>query len=222
MEVSCTWPDPLSPPGANLSFTMETRELETILAYVETFFTQSGAHDLDHILRVTRLCGEIGRVEGADMRVLIPAALFHDIARPIEKETGIPHQDEGARIAEDYLREAGYNAGRIAAIVHAIRTHRFSTGPEPETLEAQVLSDADKLDAMGAVGIARTFMQAGEHGDGIEGAVGHFHEKLLKLKGLMYTDGAKEIAEERHAHLQEFVDSLEDEIGSGLFIESGR
>ncbi|WAI01415.1 HD domain-containing protein [Methanogenium organophilum] len=194
---------------------MKSTETETMLAYIETFFRQAGAHDLDHILRVTRICEEIGRVEGADMRVLIPAALFHDIARPIEDETGIPHQEEGARIAEDYLRKAGYDAERIAKIVHAIHTHRFSTGPEPETLEAQILSDADKLDAMGAVGIARTFLQAGEHGDGIEGAVEHIHEKLLKLKGLMYTGTAAEIAEKRHALLQEFVERLEEETGSG-------
>ena len=163
---------------------METTEMQTIRAYVETFFRQSGAHGFDHILRVTRLCEEIGKAEGADMRVLIPAALFHDIARPIEEETGIPHEEEGARIAEDYLRKAGY--------------------------------DADKLDARGAVGIARTFMQAGEHGDGFEGAVGHIHDKLLKLRGLMYTNTAREIAERRHALLQEFVDRLEEEIGYGL------
>ncbi|WOF16121.1 HD domain-containing protein [Methanoplanus sp. FWC-SCC4] len=193
---------------------MEKKEFETILAYVETFFSQSGAHGLDHILRVTRLSQEIGVAEGADMRVLIPAALFHDIARPLEEESGIPHEQEGARIAEEYLRQAGYDAARITAITHAIRTHRFSTGPEPETLEAKILSDADKLDAMGAVGIARTFMRAGEHGDGIEGAVSHIHEKLLKLQGLMYTAGAKEIAEQRHALLQRFADSLEDETGA--------
>jgi len=202
--------------------------METILAYVETFFRQSGAHDLDHVLRVTRLCEEIGVAEGADMRVLIPAALFHDIARPLEKETGIPHEEEGARIAEDYLRQAGYDAERIPAIVHAIHTHRYSTGAEPETLEARILSDADKLDAMGAVGIARTFMQAGEHGDGIGDAASHIHEKLLNLRGLMYTDGAAEIAERRHDLLQRFADALEEETGSGLtspaepLVHSGR
>lgn len=227
-EVPGRWPDSLSPPGANHFLTMETKELETMLTYVETFFKQSGAHDLDHVLRVTHLCEEIGVAENADMRVLIPAALFHDVARPQEKETGIPHQEEGARIAEKYLREEGYDAERIPAIVHAIRTHRFSTGPEPETLEAQILSDADKLDAMGAVGIARTFMQAGEHGDGIGDAVSHIHEKLLNLRGLMYTDGAREIAKRRHAFLERFVNCLEDEIGSGTIsfgeipVQSGR
>ncbi|MBP2132391.1 HD superfamily phosphodiesterase [Methanomicrobium sp. W14] len=85
---------------------------------------------------------------------------------------------------------------------------------KPETLEAKVLSDADKLDSMGAIGIARAFMQAGEHGNGIEDTGAHFHEKLLKLKELMYTDTAKGFAEERHELLQKFADALEDEIKS--------
>jgi uncharacterized protein len=101
------------------------------------------------------------------MRVLIPAALFHDVARPMEKETGIPHEQVGARLAEEYIRKNGYDENLTHEIVHAIRTHRYSTGAKPETLEAQVLSDADKADAVGAVGIARTFMQAGEYGDSI-------------------------------------------------------
>jgi len=190
---------------------MINTEMNDMLAYVETFFRESGSHGLDHILRVTRLCEEIGRAEDADMRVLIPAALFHDVARPLEKKTGIPHEEEGARIAEEYLRKNSFDSERIPAIVHAISTHRYSTGPKPETLEAKILSDADKLDAMGAVGIARTFMQAGEHGDGIKGANDHIHEKLLKLKELMYTDKAKEIAKQRHALLKQFIDALEDE-----------
>jgi uncharacterized protein len=193
------------------SLTMENTGMLRILDFVKTFFRQSGSHGLDHTLRVTRLCAEIGKAEGADMQILIPAALFHDVARPLEKETGIPHEQEGARIAEKYLRSDGCDENRIRAIAHAIRSHRYSTGTTPETLEAKVLSDADKLDAMGAIGIARTFMQAGEHGDGIEDATSHIHEKLLNLRELMYTDTAKEFAEERHALLQHFADALEDE-----------
>lgn len=192
---------------------MPNTEIETILAYVEASFRQSGAHGLDHVLRVTRLCEEIGRAEGADMRILIPAALFHDIARPIEEETGVPHEEEGARIAEEFLGSIGYDAGRIPAIVHAIRTHRYSTGANPETLEARILSDADKLDAMGAVGIARAFLQAGERGGGIEDADRHIHEKLLNLRGLISTGAAAAIADRRHALLQGFADALEEEAG---------
>lgn len=190
---------------------MEKRDLEAIRAYVETHFRESGAHGLDHVLRVTRLCEEIGEAEGADMRILIPAALFHDIARPIEEETGIPHEEEGARIAEEYLGSIGYDAGRIRAIADAIRTHRYSTGAKPGALEAKILSDADKLDAMGAVGIARAFLQAGERGGGIEDAADHIHEKLLNLGGLIYTGAAAAIAERRHALLQVFADALDEE-----------
>ncbi|HDS63518.1 MAG TPA: HD domain-containing protein [Methanofollis liminatans] len=192
---------------------MPNTEIETILAYVEASFRQSGAHGLDHVLRVTRLCEEIGLVEGADMRVLTPAALFHDIARPLEEESGVLHEEEGARIAEEYLRSIGYDAGRIPAIAHAIRTHRYSTGANPETLEARILSDADKLDAMGAVGIARAFLQAGERGGGIEDADRHIHEKLLNLSALISTPAAAAIAERRHALLQRFADALEEETG---------
>ncbi|MDD3977996.1 MAG: HD domain-containing protein, partial [Methanomicrobium sp.] len=127
------------------------------------------------------------------------------------KKTKIPHEEEGARIAEEYLRTSGFDEPCISAIVHSIRSHRYSTGEKPKTLEAKVLSDADKLDAMGAIGIARTFMQAGEHGDGINDAISHLHEKLLKLNELMYTNAAKELAKERHELLKNFADELEDE-----------
>ena len=110
------------------------------------------------------MCERIGREEHADMAVLIPAALLHDIARPLEKEHGIPHELEGARMAEAFLVSIRYDARCIPEITHAIRTHRYRSAEKPETLEARILSDADKLDALGAIGIARTFMRAGEHG----------------------------------------------------------
>jgi uncharacterized protein len=187
-------------------------EMNHIQKYIETTLGHAGSHGLDHTLRVTALCREIGRAEGADMRVLIPSALLHDIARPLEEKTGVPHEEEGARIAEEYLGSIGYDAALVPAIAHAIRTHRYSTGAAPATLEAKVLSDADKLDAMGAVGLARTFLQAGERGGGIPDAVGHIHEKLLNLKGLMYTQAARKIAEKRHAFLSAFVEALEGEM----------
>ncbi|MCQ1538118.1 HD domain-containing protein [Methanocalculus taiwanensis] len=187
--------------------------IDLIRQHVQAFLQESGSHGFDHTARVTRLCRRIGLSEGADMAVIIPAALFHDIARPLEEETGIRHEEQGAEMAEAYLRSAGYPGDMIHSICHAIRSHRYSSGIAPATLEAEILSDADKLDAMGAVGIARTFMQAGEDGTGIPGAVAHFHEKLLKLKDRMYTDTAREIAEERHAFLVAFLEGLEGEEG---------
>jgi len=185
---------------------------DEIQAYVKGIFQASGSHGYDHVLRVTSLCELIGAREGADMAVLIPAALLHDIARPIEEECGIPHEIEGARIAENFLREIRYDERLIPAVIHAIRAHRFSTDTTPDTHEAKILSDADKLDAMGATGIARTFMQAGEKGRDLVDAAGHIHEKLLKLKDRMYTQTGRELAERRHRVLADFASALEDEM----------
>ncbi len=189
-------------------------ETEKMLYHVRTVLQGSGAHGFDHTERVVRLCETIGAREGANMRILIPAALFHDIARPLEEETGVPHEEEGGRMAEAFLRSVHYPEDCITGIVHAIRAHRYSSGLDPETLEARVLSDADNLDAMGAVGIARTFMQSGGQGRGIADATGHFHEKLLNLRDLMYTESARNIAERRHAFLVAFIEALDDETGA--------
>ncbi|MDN7012858.1 HD domain-containing protein [Methanoculleus sp. FWC-SCC3] len=191
-------------------------ETAAMLDHARAALPESGAHGFDHTGRVVRLCETIGAREGADIAILIPAALFHDIARPLEEETGVPHEEEGARMAESYLRSARYPEDCIPGIVHAIRAHRYSSGIAPGTLEARVLSDADNLDAMGAVGIARTFMQAGEQGRGIADATAHFHDKLLNLRDRMYTRTGRRIAEERHAHLVAFLDALDGEMGGRI------
>lgn len=191
-----------------------TGDYKKIHNHVLKVLGRAGSHGMDHTERVTRMCRVIGEAEHADMDVLIPAALLHDIARPREKEKGLPHEIEGARMAEEFLAGIGYDRLRIPAVAAAIRSHRFSTGNSPETPEAKILSDADKLDAMGAVGIARTFMRAAEHGGDIDDAVFHFHDKLLKLRDRMYTETGKKIARERHAQLVAFLDALEKEQGN--------
>lgn len=187
-------------------------KIERIIAYVQTVFEESGSHGFDHTLRVTRLCERLGEDEGADMRVVLPAALLHDIARPLEEEQGVAHEKAGALIADEFLRSIGYDETLIPKITHAIRTHRYRSENRPETLEAMVLSDADKLDAMGAIGIARAFMQAGERNRTMTDATDHIQEKLLKLKGMMYTRGARGIAEERQTVLNEFLTAFETEL----------
>jgi len=186
--------------------------MQKILDHARTVMGNSGSHGFDHVGRVTALCERIGTAEGANMAILVSAALLHDIARPLEKERGIPHEQEGARVAEEYLASIGYPASAIPAITAAIRTHRFRSVEKPVSLEARILSDADKLDALGAVGIARTFLRAGEHGTMITDGIDHVHEKLLRLPGLMYTKTARQIAQERHAFLVQFLGRLEEEM----------
>ena len=187
-------------------------KIDAIRQYVKSVLLQPGSHGMDHVLRVIYLCENIGKEENADMMVLLPAALFHDIARQKEREKGIPHEEAGAQIAERYLRSIRYDEERILKITHAIRSHRYRSNAKPETLEARILSDADKLDAMGAVGIARTFIRAGEHGGEIRDGIEHIHDKLLNLNGLMYTETAKKLAEERHRYICAFLETLTDEM----------
>ncbi len=146
------------------------------------------------------------------MQILIPAALLHDIARPLEDETGKPHEIEGARIAEEYLRTIAFPDSLITPITDAILTHRFRSDLSPKTLEGQILSDADKLDAMGAVGIARAFLTAGERGGDITDAINHIEEKLLNLQSLMYTASARKQAAKKHEELERFLSTLREEL----------
>jgi uncharacterized protein len=187
--------------------------IEGVKSFALSTLQVHGAHGLDHTLRVTALCELIGREEAADMRVLIPAALLHDIARPLEEEKGIPHEQEGARMAEEFLSSIGYPVEQIQGIVHSIQTHRYRSARDPETLEARILSDADKLDAMGAVGIGRAFMTAGERNGEMQDAIDHIHEKLLSLKALMYTKTGQEIAQKRHIFLETFCELYIQETG---------
>ncbi|WP_258084714.1 HD domain-containing protein [Thermococcus thermotolerans] len=200
-------------PGEFITDGNSLRLIERTREYAKHFFEREGTHGFSHVERVFNLCMHIGKEEGADLEVLALAALLHDVARPLESAGRVKdHAIEGARIARQYLRSLGYNNDKIEAVAHAIEAHRFSRGPEPRTLEAKILSDADKLDAIGAIGVARVFMYSGEHGRDIEASLRHFEEKILKLKDLMYTETARRIAEERHAFTVQFIERIRREI----------
>jgi uncharacterized protein len=170
----------------------------------------NGCHGFEHTERVVGLCRVLGERLGADMSVLIPAAILHDVGRGQDD-----HAEKGAERARYILTQHGVPSDRTARIVEAIKVHSFSGGLEAASLEAQILSDADKLDAMGAVGVYRAAQYSGEHDRSLDDYVGHFHEKLLNLKGLLYTDEAKKLAENRHrfmeSYLEEFMKELKAE-----------
>lgn len=121
--------------------------------------TGGGGHDFDHVLRVVALAERIAVAEGADLAVVRTAALLHDIG---ESEGRADHHLRGAAMARDLLRAEPPEF--VEAVAHAIAAHRYRSAPNPESLEAKVVSDADKLDALGAIGIARVFAYAGARG----------------------------------------------------------
>ncbi|MCD4740477.1 HD domain-containing protein [archaeon] len=181
--------------------------LEKIGEIAKNSSLENGCHGWEHTKRVQELVLKIGTEENADLEILEISALLHDIARSKEQ---ICHAEEGAKKARELLEEMDYD--KIEDVIHCIETHRFSRGKDPETLEAKILQDADKLDAMGAIGIARCFIYRGNHSDKtIQSAKKHFHKKLLKLKDKIHTQSAKKIAAERHGFLLEFLERLEKE-----------
>ena len=192
---------------------------------------QDPVHDFDHILRVLTLAERIGVAEGADMDVLRAAALLHDVGRDEAQRLGQDHAVYAAKRAREILSDAV--PADVDAVVEAILAHRFRSGPPPESLEGRVLFDADKLDAIGAIGVARAFAYSGRAGKRLwapvaedyvaqwqrgdvasdeHTAIHEFVVKLRRLKERLFTATGRRIAEGRHAAMVEFFRRLDDEV----------
>lgn len=190
---------------------------------------QDPVHGFDHVLRVLRLAERLGEALGADMEILMAAALLHDAAdaHPAEGGGRLSHEQASAEFAGEILREEGWDPERIAAVQHCIRAHRFRGEEAPESLEAKILFDADKLDVIGAFGTARTIGYAVQAGQPLyaqpstkfleEGqkAAGEphsaYHEYLFKLRHIrdrLHTSLAREWAQQRHALMEAFFEQL--------------
>jgi uncharacterized protein len=215
---------------------LEPLNVEQVREYYED---ADPAHDFDHVLRVLALAERIGAAEGADMDILRPAVLLHDIGRPEELRDGRCHAQVGAEKARAILSD--WPAEKVEAISHAISAHRFRNDLQPQTLEAQVLFDADKLDSIGAIGVARAYVVGGLHGQRLWGratpeylqalrqdsalarkdlqAHTPVHEwafKLSRIKDVLFTATARQIAEERHRFMNDFFLRLEREVQGEL------
>ena len=193
----------------------------------------TSSHDLEHARRVVGLARHIARAEGADEALVACAAWLHDIERAREDAGGPDHAEAGAATARRLLAgRAGFSGGHVEAIADAVRCHRFRAGPAPSTPEARALHDGDKLDALGAVGLGRAYMMAGEHGQRLhtrppEGAaprhvgeidhteyspVEEWTVKLRHLPGRMTTGEGRRLALNRAVFMEAFFKQLEDEV----------
>jgi uncharacterized protein len=202
------------------------------------------AHDLEHVKRVCHLCGKLARsCPGLDMEVLETAALLHDIARVKEDHDpsgATDHAKLGAEMAASILAGIGFPGIKIEAVAHCIRSHRYRSDSPPQSGEAKVLFDADKLDVLGAVGLARSYMLAGEYREKLYAPVAleeYIRENLtggvpggrvkditkhaanleyeLKFKMLparLHTPEARALAEERLEYMNAFFQRLQREI----------
>jgi uncharacterized protein len=195
-------------------------------------------HGFDHVLRVYHLAGQLAKAEGADLEVVRASALLHDTRIELgdesssEQEQRSNHHNQSALFAARILEAEGWPEERIAAVRHCILAHRFrDISTQPQTLEAMVLFDADKLDAIGAIGVARAiafavqagqpfyaqpspdFMEIGWSQPGEPHSA--FHEyvfKLLKIRDRLYTATARKMAELRQIRMVEFFEALALEV----------
>lgn len=192
-------------------------------------------HDFGHVLRVYQIAEHLALAEGADLDIVKAAALLHDArgsAPGGEGDARAEHHIASAEFAREILKQKGWPEDKIMAVQHCILAHRFR-GDEnaPETIEAQVLFDADKLDVLGAIGAARTiayaaldgqpsyaepseqFIRTGEKEPGEPHSSYHeFLFKLRKVKDRMFTESGKALAEARHAYLVNFYAQLQAEV----------
>ncbi len=191
---------------------------------------EGGCHGPDHVVRVHQTALYIGKLMGAQLDVLSAAALLHDIGRKIEmeKQGGICHAEKGAELVYDILRDLDFPNEKIDEVAHCIETHRYRNEKVPKTLEAKILFDADKLDSIGAIGIGRAFLFAGQVGAKLHNgdadilasrsystddtAYREFKVKMSKVKDRMLTQMGRQLAWERHAFMEIFFDRLEKEI----------
>ena len=168
------------------------------------------------------MCERLGPAEGVDLHVLLVAAYLHDIGRGFQDDANgaVCHAEAGARMAAPMIAKLALSEAQKKNILHCIRSHRFRGDCQPRTPEAKVLFDADKLDAIGAVGVARAFLFAGEVGARLHNGntrikdtrpytiddTGYreFKVKLCKIKDRLQTNEGLKLAEERHAFMEDF------------------
>ena len=187
------------------------------------------AHDFEHIMRVYKNAEKIGKKEKANMRLVRPSVLLHDIVFYQKSDKRSKNaSNESALQAAKILKKYGYHRSEIGIITQAIREHSFSKGMIPSTIEGKVLQDADRLDALGAIGIARTFAVGGvekrpfynkddpfcrkRRPDDQKWTLDHFYKKLLLLEKKMNTKTAKREARHRTNTMKKFLNDIKKEI----------
>lgn len=203
-------------------------------AFIKTIFDENpadSAHGLAHTQRVVKNAEHLLRTEKADSEIVIAAAWLHDCVilpknHPDRKKASL----WAAEKASLFLSQQKFPSGKISDVVHAIEAHSYSAGIPAETTEARIVQDADRLDALGAIGIARCFLVGGSlnralyhpddpfcakrDADDDQWNIDHFYKKLLKLPYTMNTQSAKEEALRRAEYMQSYLDRLRAEIES--------
>ena len=205
------------------------KNIERLKKEVKQIMKNDPAHDFDHILRDLKNANYLSKKEGADTKIVSSAVLLHDLVHyPKSEKRSKSSATKSAILAQKILKKYNFSKNEIAIVADAIETHSYSKGKTPKSLEGKILQDADRLDAIGAIGIARVFAVSGFEGRSFydkrdpfcskrkpndkRWAIDHFFNKLLKLEELMNTRSAKIEAGKRTRFLKNYLQELEKEI----------
>jgi uncharacterized protein len=223
MELTNDLEDKMNNETSSLINCLKTKALETIKQY------GYAGHDVTHTIRVHELCLRIGKEEKADLLVVQAAALLHDIGRGREQlDPKVDHAEASAEMAKKLLVDCHFPEEKIPKVLHAIRVHRFSRQKVPQTLEAKILQDADRIDISGAIGVAMSFAYGGAKNmelydnddplaknrklDDSKYVLDHFQTKLLRLGETMHTVTATHLIRRRKEFLTSFMSQFVKEI----------
>ncbi|NDB31855.1 MAG: HD domain-containing protein [Nitrososphaeria archaeon] len=203
--------------------------LKNLQKEVQSRIQNDPAHDYSHILRVYKNAQKIAKHEKANSKLVLAAVLLHDIIQfPKSDPRNKTASEKSAILAKKILQKHDFEESEIAIICDAIRDHSYSRGKTPQTIEGKILQDADRLDALGAIGIARTFSVGGSEKrpiynesdpfcrirkpDDNSWTVDHFYRKLLLLEKKMNTNTGKALAKKRTKLMMNFLSDLKQEI----------
>lgn len=177
---------------------------------------QDDIHGFPHVQRVYDLCIRMAKNFRINFKILRTAALLHDIGRFNEDygQNNKNHSEISANLAQTFLNslDFGFSPEEIDQITHCIRSHSYSNRVKPNTIEAQILSDADKLDALGAIGLYRTIGYTITKNGGVKQVIDHLENKILKLPSYLCLEISKEIAERRILIIQDFFKEISNQL----------
>jgi len=203
--------------------------VEKFSQYIHTLESADAAHDAAHVQRVAVNAVKFAKIEGANLSIVIPAVWLHDcVSVSKSSELRLQASRLSALKAQELLNEWGYPQNNIEAIKHAIEAHSYSANIAPTTLEAKIVQDADRIDSIGAIGVARMMMVGGKmdcslyhqqdpfcqqrSADDRQWTLDHFYAKLLKLNAGFHCQAAKDEAQRRHNYMLAFLQQLKSEI----------
>ena len=205
------------------------KSIDLLKEEIKLKISNDSAHDFDHVMRVYKNAKKICKTEKANLKLVLASVLLHDIiSYPKSDKRSKLSSIESAEASKKILKKHGFKEGEIKIISDAIRDHSFSQNKVPQTIEGKILQDADRLDALGAVGIARVFAVGGAENrpfysphdpfcksrspDDQTWTLDHFYKKLLLLESKMNTRTGKKEAKKRTKILKDFLSDLKKEI----------